>query len=156
MLFRSPAGEAVAPLEALDAELAAELAPLGERVGIVALDLSRGVVYELNPDARFITASSIKVPILLTLLDRRERQGRRPSSAERELMAAMIRTSSNEAASALLRAEGGFPAIAAFLRRAKVSGFAVEPTPEHWGYTLTTPRAMATRSEEHTSELQSH
>lgn len=137
------AGEARAGINALSATLADSLADLGKRVGVVVQDTSRGVVYSYNPDGAFITASSIKVPIMLAVMARAEDAGRALTAGEKTLLTAMIEQSDNDAASSLYRTVGGRTGMAAWASRFGIEGFVPEAGTGHWGYSTIRPSTMA-------------
>ena len=69
-----PAGTDVyASVNALSTRLASYLAAYGSRVGVEVLDVTRATVYTSNASGTFITASSVKVPIMLAVMARAER-----------------------------------------------------------------------------------
>jgi len=142
MLHRGTA-VASAGIDALDAGLAAYLANLGPRVGVAVTDVTRGVRYTYNAGRGYVTASSIKVPIMLALLSQLEEQERRPTARERSLLTTMIENSNNVSATALYAAIGAQRGIAAFMRRVGVSGLRPASPTRGWGWSTITPRAMA-------------
>jgi beta-lactamase class A len=123
------------------ADLTAYVASMGGTAGFAVYDVTRGSSYGHNQQMPFIMGSSSKIVIMLTLLSETEAQGREPNGNEMSLLTTMIENSDNHAAQALFDEEGGAPAMAAFLRRAGVVG--IQPNPNGWGYSTTTPRAMA-------------
>jgi beta-lactamase class A len=143
MLHRGTA-VASAGIDALDAGLAAYLANLGPRVGVAVTDVTRGVRYTYNAGRAYVTASSMKVPIMLALLSQLEARGRRPTARERSLLRTMIENSNNASASALYAEIGNQGGIAAFMRQVGVSGLRPSSPARGWGWSTITPRAMAT------------
>lgn len=139
--FVAPAGgPAEAGFDVLDPALAAYLAGYGNEVGVVAYDVTRGVSYSYNANGAFITASSIKVPIMLALLTQVEAQGRGPNSNELYWLNLMIEHSDNEAAQILYEEIGDAPGMLSFAIKMGVSG--IEPTSGIWGWSYISPQAM--------------
>lgn len=137
----SPYAMPSAEFDVLAPALAAYLNRLGYRVGVAVYDETRGMYYDSNANMPVITGSTIKFPIMLTLLWERERQGREPSATEMTLLTNMIEHSDNEAAGALYYGTiGGAQAVANFMRYAGVSG--LSPTPDAFGWSTVTPLAM--------------
>jgi beta-lactamase class A len=143
----APSGPATAVtsagIDALDAGLAAYLANLGPRVGVAVTDVTRHVRYAYNAGSGFITASSMKVPIMLTFLSQLEAQQRQPTTRERYLLRTMIENSNNASASALYAAIGNQDGITAFMRQVGLSGLRPSSPARGWGWSTITPRTMA-------------
>lgn len=131
---------ASASIDALSAKLSSYLATLGPNAGVEVYDLTHQRSYSYNGTAQFLTASSIKVPIMLTFLAMTESQGREPNGDEMNLLTAMIENSDNDAASSLFNTIGGATGIANYLQRIGVSGLA--PNNDAWGYSQITPQSM--------------
>lgn len=129
-----------ASFDALSPSLAAYLAGFGGRVGVVLYDETRQQYYTYNPDGQFTVASSVKVPIMLTLLTMIEGQGRDLSDGEMYLLTTMIENSNNDSAQALWEEVGGGDTVSSFLRGAGIEGFSGNP--DAWGYSTISPRAM--------------
>lgn len=127
-------------IDALSPQLAAYLSPFGSQVGVEVYDLTRQRSYSSNNTAQFLTASSIKVPIMLATFALTESQGREPNSNEMALLTAMIEHSDNDAASALFTEIGGAAGMTSFLQQTGISG--LSPNDGAWGYSLITPQAM--------------
>ena len=139
--FTSPGrAPAQAGFDVLSASLASYLANLGGNVGVVVYDITHNIYYTDNANKQFIMASSAKVPIMLTLLDMTERQGREPDANEQELLATMIENSNNDSAQALFDEIGGAGPIASYMQRIGVTG--ISPNPDGWGYSTVSPMAM--------------
>ena len=140
-----PAGtDARASINALSKSLATYLAGHGSRVGVEVLDVTRGVVYTSNADGTFITASSIKVPIMLAVMARAETAGRSLTATERRLLTAMIERSDNNAATALYNEVGRRSGLAAWARKFRISGLVPEGAGGGWGYSTIHPSTMIT------------
>ena len=139
----SGSGPAWASIDALSPDLAAYLAAQGGNVGVAVYDVTRQRYYTSLADNQFITGSSIKVPIMLTLLDLTEQEGREPDSNELALLTTMIENSNNDSASALYYGEvGGAAGVAGYLQRIGISG--LDADPNAFGWSLITPLAMVT------------
>ena len=110
-------------------------------VGVMAYSLNTGASYGFQSTRAFAMYSTVKVPILLTVLDRAVRQRRSLSSWEQSRISSMIRVSDNNAASALLANVGGARAVESYLRRIGISQTHINPY--HWGLSTTTAQDMA-------------
>lgn len=140
--FAAPtAGPVSAGIDVLDPALASYLAGYGNRIGVFAYDLTRGITYTSNPDAGFITGSSIKVPIMLALLAQVESQNRGPNGNELYWLNLMIEQSDNHAAQILYEEIGDSSGLQAFMRHIGVPGLL--PSPWAWGWSQISPDAMA-------------
>jgi hypothetical protein len=107
----------------------------------VVYDVTHRRYYTYNAPGQFITASSMKVPIMLTFLDMIERQGRRPTNYEMLLLRTMIENSNNDSASALYYGEiGGAAGVTRFMQRIGITG--LYSNPHAWGWSLITPLTM--------------
>ncbi len=107
----------------------------------VVYDVTHHRYSTYNAPGQFITASSMKVPILLTFLNMIEWQGRGPTNREMGLLTTMIENSNNASASALYYGEiGGAAGVTRFFQRIGITG--LYPNPNAWGYSLITPLTM--------------
>ena len=142
LTFTSPGSVPTpASIDVLSPALGAYLANLGSNAGVSVYDVTRHNYYTYNADTPFITASSVKVPIMLTFLDMVEQQGREPNDNEMSLLTTMIENSNNDSASALYYGEiGGASGVANYLQKIGVSG--MNPNGDAWGYSTITPQAM--------------
>jgi Beta-lactamase enzyme family len=129
-----------ASFDAFSPSLAAYLAGFGGRVGAMLYDETRQQYYTYNPDGQFTVASSVKVPIMLTLLTMIEGQGRDVNDGEMYLLTTMIENSNNDSAQALWEEVGGVNTVTSFLRGVGIQGFSGNP--DAWGYSTISPRAM--------------
>jgi beta-lactamase class A len=129
-------------IDTLSSSLSSYLSTLGPNVGVEVYDVTRQQAYAYNGAQQFLTASSIKVPIMLTFFAMTENQGREPNSNEMALLTAMIEHSDNDAASALFSEIGGATGIANYIQGLNVSG--LTPDNDAWGYSQITPQAMVT------------
>ncbi len=142
LTFTSPGQvQGRASIDVLSPNLATYLAGEGGNVGVAVYDVTHRRYYTWNADAEFITGSSVKVPIMLTLLDFTEHEGREPNSGEMGLLTTMIENSNNDAAYALYNGEvGGADGLAGYMERIGVSG--LDPDPGAFGWSLITPMTM--------------
>ena len=127
----------------LDRALATYLSNLGNQVGASVYDVTNDHWYGYNTNVQFITASSVKVAIMIALLRRVEAQGRRPNSTEMARLTAMIEHSDNDAASALYAEVGDQAGMQRFASQVGLSGF--YPANSHtrgWGWSTISPSAM--------------
>lgn len=76
-------------------------------------DLSTGFAFSYRPKTTTVTASIVKVDILIALLLKVQREDRHLTAAERGLATRMIELSDNDAANALWYAAGGSAGLAA-------------------------------------------
>ena len=121
--------------------LAAALAPLiGEDGGHFAVavdDLTTGSQAAFSGTEEFVTASIVKVDILVTLLYQAQEASQAITAGEQELAATMIENSDNDSASDLYNDVGGATAIDDTNRVCGLSETAVG-TGGYWGLTTTT------------------
>ncbi|MEK7248310.1 MAG: serine hydrolase, partial [Chloroflexota bacterium] len=88
-------------------------------------------IYQYNAEPWFGIASVVKVPIMLTVMDRAIDEGRPLTADESALLAAMIVESDNEATTALWNTIGGAPAVQGFLETSGVRGAFIDA--QDWG-----------------------
>lgn len=141
-----PAGQVLtAPLEQPLSQLApGVVAFLRQRRGATAAAVylpRTNTLYTYNPGARFQMASTVKVPIMAAQLARVYAANPNAVLPGTDLLTPMITTSDNDAATALLVAVGGPPAVTAELRARGVN--ATEINAEAWGLSTTTAPDMA-------------
>lgn len=139
-----PDGAATAGIDALDEDLEEYLEALGPRAGVAVLDLTRGTTYGYNSGRSYYVASSVKVPIMLTLMSQVEHLGRKLTGHELFLLKGMIENSNNKAADELYLEIGEDKGLGAFMSEIGVAGLAAKPARIGWGYSTITPAAMAT------------
>jgi beta-lactamase class A len=119
---------------ALDAlsPAAAEMARgLRQSVGVAVYVPSQRRLYQYNAEPQFVLESVVKVPIMLTLLDRSIAQKKPLTADESYLLHRMIEESDNDATTALWIDLGGAPAVQAFLDSAGIDGATIDK--EDWG-----------------------
>jgi len=128
------------PLSTLSPEAVAYVASLHVPVGIAVVVPERGAVYVENGDQPFPLASVVKVPILLTAMDKAIREDRALTGYELRLIEKMITLSDNDAAIALWEEVGGVEGVRDYLRSAGLDGFELY---DQWGASSATAREVA-------------
>jgi len=136
-----PSGPTTAGIDSLDEDLAEYLSGLGNRIGVDAYDVTRGVTYTYHEDLSYFCASSVKVPIMLTFFTQIETKGREPTAHELVLLRTMIENSNNTSAEALYEEIGAQAGINAFMRKVGITGL-VPNRPNWWGHSTITPATM--------------
>ncbi|GCE10640.1 hypothetical protein KTT_04990 [Tengunoibacter tsumagoiensis] len=130
-----------ASIDLLSNDLASYLSGIGPRAGVVIYDEAHQRYYTYNNTNQFITASSVKVPIMLTFFDMIEQQGRDPDDNEMNLLTTMIENSNNDSTSELYYNHiGGAAGMAAYFQKIGVAG--LNPSADAWGYSQISPQAM--------------
>ena len=124
----------------LSSDLSSYLSTLNPNVGVEVYDVTQQHSYTYNDTTRFITGSSIKVPIMFAFLAMTEKQERQPDGDEMNLLTTMIENSNNDSATALFREIDGAAGLSNYLQQIDVSG--LEPDNDSWGYSLITPHTM--------------
>jgi Beta-lactamase enzyme family len=124
----------------LSSSLESFLAGHGGHVGAAIFDVTRNRYYVYNESKQFYMASSVKVPIMLTLLTQLEAAGREPDDEEMSLLMTMIENSNNDSAQALFDEIGGAPALDRFMRSIGIADFSAFAA--GWGYSTISPLAM--------------
>lgn len=140
--FQSPGNtSAEASFDALSPTLASYLSNLGPNTGVVVYDVTRQRYYGYNSSTSFLSASSMKVPIMLTFLDMLEQQDREPDNDEMNLLTTMIENSNNDSASALyFNSINGSQGITSYMQKIGIVG--LNSDDDAWGYSQITPQAM--------------
>jgi hypothetical protein len=118
---------------ALEAELTRWAAAAPE-FSVAVLDRG-GRLYAFRGDRGYETASVVKVLVLACLLLTAQDRGEALTAAERERAGRMIRTSDNEATTALFARLGGAPGLQAGAGRLGLAGTVADAA---WGFTRTT------------------
>lgn len=119
---------------ALDAlsPAAADLARgLGNGIGIAVYVPSERRIYQYNAEPTFGVASVVKVPIMLTVMDRAIDEGRPLTADESSLIQVMIVESDNDATTALWNEIGGAPTVQEFLESNGIRGALIDA--QDWG-----------------------
>lgn len=137
-----PTAEATADIDSLDEELSEFLDSYGTRVGVAVYDVTRGITYGHNADRPYYVASSMKVPIMFTLLSQLEAAGKRPTGHQMSLLATMIENSNNRSATALYDQIDAEKGVKAFLKKYGLSGLKPNDAAHGWGYSTVTPLGM--------------
>jgi hypothetical protein len=110
--------------------------------GVSVFNMHSGDIYTYNGATRFPMYSTVKVPIMLTLLDQTMRAGRQLTVEEDSLVKKMIQHSDNDATSTLYYHRiGGEAAVEGFLRKHGITG--IDMNPNAWGLSTTTAHDMA-------------
>lgn len=110
-------------------------------VGVAVYDLDTDQLYTFQPERRFRMYSTVKVAIMLAVLDRVVREERRATTREQAMITAMIQRSDNAAATTLLGIAGGAVGVEAFLRRNNIVNTTINGVA--WGASTTTAPDMA-------------
>ncbi|MFC3995289.1 serine hydrolase [Nocardiopsis sediminis] len=119
----------------LDADLAGMRA--GTHLSVSVQELGNGTTYDYHAEQRFVTASAVKVDLLVLLMLKAQDERRALTKDERDLLSPMIRSSDNDAAAEVYDRIGG----AAGYREgaARLGLTTTQPGPDdHWGKTETT------------------
>ena len=109
-------------------------------VAAAVLDMQSGVIFSINGSRSFAMFSTVKVPIMLGVLNDVQRERRGIADWEDQLMRVMIQQSNNDAASTLLESIGGAPALERYLRSIGLKKTTIDR--ESWGYSVTTAQDM--------------
>ncbi|MCC3271205.1 class A beta-lactamase-related serine hydrolase [Arthrobacter zhangbolii] len=123
-----PAGPVAAALDLLAAGTDAEFS-------VAVRDNASGESWQYNAQQRYLEASLVKVPILLTLIRQATAEGRDLTAEEVNLATLMIEYSDNEATSALYDGLGGRPELQ---RTYELIGVEATEAGEMWGASETT------------------
>jgi hypothetical protein len=139
ILDASPTAQPLANLSAAAVQVA-NGRPSNE--GVAVFNMHSGDMYSYNSATRFPMYSTVKAPIMLTLLDQAMRAGRSLTAEEDGLVKKMIQYSDNDATSTLYyRRIGGEAAVESFLRKHSITDTDLNPTA--WGLSTTTAQDMA-------------
>lgn len=136
-----PSGPGSAGFDTLSPSLLSYLSGQGDNVGVVAYDVTRGMVYSYNGDQKFIMASSAKVPLLVSYLQSIEAQGRGPNGDEVATMTTMIENSDNDAAQLIYDTIGYDSGQTSYMRSWGIHDYSSDPN--GWGWGQWTPADMA-------------
>jgi len=112
------------------------------RESIVVLSTSGTPVFERNSSRPYTLASVAKVYIIVTFLDRVEKEQRQLTAEENQLMHDMIELSDNDAASALWERSGGRDALKRLLAEKRLPNVVV-PRDGSWGEIKASARDVA-------------
>jgi beta-lactamase class A len=132
-----PRPSAVSPQQDLTVALAPLIRDDGGHFAVAVDDLSTGGQAAYAGGQEFVTASIVKVDILVTLLYQAQQADQALSAGEQELAATMIEYSDNDSASDLYYDVGGAGAVDAANRVCGLTETTVG-TEGYWGLTTTT------------------
>lgn len=135
------AGISSASIGMLSTQLQNYLSGLGSSIGVAVYTPSTNQYYLYNASRQFPMASSIKIPIMLTMLYQAEQQNRPLLDSEAKLLQAMIESSDNDAAQSLYQQIGMAFGMSSFLNSHGLSGILLDPNT--WGTSTASPQAMA-------------
>lgn len=133
-------GSSSASIGMLSGQLQNYLSDLGSTVGVAVYIPSTNQYYLYNGRQEFPMASSMKIPIMLTMLHQVEQQSRPLIESEAQLLQAMIESSDNDAADSLYQEIDAVSGVNSFLSSYRLSG--IVPDADTWGTSTTSPQAM--------------
>ncbi len=134
-------GISSASMGMLSTRLQNYLSSLGSSIGVAVYIPDTSQYYLYNASQQFPMASSIKIPIMLTMLSQAEQQNRPLLESEVQLLQAMIESSDNDAAQSLYQEIGTAFGMNSFLNSHGLTG--IIPNPNTWGTSTASPQAMA-------------
>ena len=134
-------GISSASIGMLSSQLQDYLSDLGSAVGVAVYIPSTNQYYLYNGRQEFPMASSMKIPIMLTMLHQVEQQSRPVIDSEAQLLQAMIESSDNDAADLLYQEIDAVSGVNSFLYSHRLSG--ILPDANTWGTSTASPQAMA-------------
>jgi beta-lactamase family protein len=129
-------------LAALSPEAASYLHGREGSIGVAVIDPAHRAVYLANGTRRYALDSVVKVPLMLTVLDRAMHEERQPTDWELDLLESMITVSDNDATDVLWTDVGGSATVRAYLRSLGLSKVRFDPD-ERWGDTRASARDLA-------------
>jgi beta-lactamase class A len=110
-------------------------------VGVAVFDLRSGAVHQHEGERSFPMYSTVKLPIMLALLDQAMRDGRDMMPFEDALIRVMIQKSDNDATDVLLQQIGGAAVVNTYLETLGLTSTKI--LNGLWGASTTTPQDMA-------------
>jgi beta-lactamase class A len=136
-------------LDPLAAQPLRDLAPRSEEVtnkraqtvGVAVFNLRSGTLHQHEGQRSFPMYSTVKLPIMVALLDQAMRDGREVTPNEDALIRVMIQKSDNDATDVLLRQIGGAATVNTYLKN--IGLLATKILNGIWGASTTTPQDMA-------------
>jgi beta-lactamase class A len=137
---QSFSGLSSASIGMLSTRLQDYLSSFGSAVGVTVYLPATDQYYCYNASQQFPMASSMKVPIMLTMLSQVEKQNRPLTESEAQQLKAMIESSDNDAAESLYQEVGTASGVMNFLNSHELSG--IVPDPNTWGTSTASPQAM--------------
>jgi len=127
-------------LELLSPAAARLVAESGKPIGVAVLDLQSNMLWSINGPELFYTYSTVKLAVMLGVLQQAQREGRPLREREDVLMRRMIRFSDNFATDELLAGVGA----GELQRSLRALGLAKSTVrADLWGGSLTTPQEQA-------------
>jgi beta-lactamase class A len=133
-------GLSSASIGMLSTRLQDYLSRLGSAVGVTVYIPATDQYYLYNASQQFPMASSMKIPILLTMISQVEKQNRPLTESETQQLKAMIESSDNDAAESLYQEVGTASGVMNFLNSHGLSG--IVPDPNTWGTSTASSQAM--------------
>ncbi len=131
---------AVQKLEVLAPKAAAIAEQHSGSVGVAVLNMRTAEIYSLGGTRAFPMYSTAKVPIMLGVLNRVQREKRAVAAWEDNLIRDMIQRSDNDAATSLIIHAGGAAEVNRYLRAIGINSTTMDN--ESWGYSTTTTEDM--------------
>ena|GEM_PF-5425279 len=131
---------AIRRLEVLSPEAARIAQKRDGQVAAAVLDMQSGVLYSISGTRAFPMYSTVKVPIMLGLLNQVQQQNRAVAEWEDRLLRAMIQRSDNDAASTLLERIGGAKQLERYLQSIGLQHTRIDRST--WGTSTTTAQDM--------------
>jgi beta-lactamase class A len=113
---------------------------LDSAIGVTVYIPATDQYYLHNASQKFPMASSMKIPIMLTLLSQVEKQNRPLTDGEAQQLKAMIESSDNGAAESLYQEVGRASGVMNFLNSHGLSG--IVPDSDTWGTSTASSQAM--------------
>ncbi len=110
------------------------------QVGVTVYIPATDQYYLHNASQEFPMASSMKIPIMLTMLSQVEKQNRPLTDGEAQQLEAMIESSDNDAAKSLYQEVGAASGVMNFLNSHELYG--IIPDPNTWGTSTASTQAM--------------
>ena len=110
------------------------------QVGVTVYIPATDQYYLHNASQEFPMASSMKIPIMLTMLSQVEKQNRPLTDGEAQQLEAMIESSDNDAAESLYQEVGAASGVMNFLNSHELYG--IIPDPNTWGTSTASTQAM--------------
>ncbi|MDQ3326920.1 MAG: serine hydrolase [Chloroflexota bacterium] len=137
---KNPGPPKVRPLSALSPELVAYMDSRSGKFAGAIFEPQSGTMYVHEPRETFVAASTMKIPIMLTLLSRENNQDAGIVGTREPLLVPMLVVSDNEAATALFKKAGGQDAVQTEMRARGLTNTRVES--DQWGLSTTTAPDM--------------
>jgi len=138
---KNPKPPKMRALSALSPDLVAYMESRSGTFAGAIFEPRSGIMYVHHPQNSFVAASTMKVPIMLTLLSRENAQDSGSVGSREPLLVPMIVVSDNGAATTLFKKAGGQKAVQAEVRARGLTHTRVEP--DQWGLSTTTAPDMA-------------